>query len=49
MNDAGRIPVDRLSTSYQVLWNGMKKIARDFSADERHAMFYGTAERVYRL
>ena len=42
-------PVDRLSISYHVMWNGMKKIAADFSEDEKHAMFYGTAARVYRL
>ena len=42
-------PVDKLSISYQVLWNGLKKIVADFSEDEKHAMFYGTAERVYRI
>ena len=42
-------PVDRLSISYHVMWNGMKKIAAGFSEDEKHAMFYGTAARVYRL
>ena len=42
-------PVDKLSISYQVMWNGMKKIAAGFSEDEMHAMFYGTAARVYRL
>jgi len=42
-------PVDRLSISYHVMWNGMKKIVADFSEDEKDAMFYGTAARVYRL
>jgi L-fuconolactonase len=42
-------PVDRLSISYHVLWNGLKKIARDFSEDEKDSMFRGTASRVYRL
>ena len=42
-------PVDRLSISYHVMWNGMKKIVADFSQDEKDAMFYGTAARVYRL
>ena len=42
-------PVDKLSISYQVLWNGFKKIAAEFSESEKHAMFYGTAARVYRL
>lgn len=42
-------PVDRLSISYQVLWNGFKKIAADFSEDEKNLMFSGTATRVYSL
>jgi predicted TIM-barrel fold metal-dependent hydrolase len=42
-------PVDRLSISYPVLWNGLKKIVRDFSEDEKDTMFRGTASRVYRL
>ena len=42
-------PVDKLSISYPVLWNGLKKIAAGFNGDEKHAMFYGTAARVYRL
>ena len=42
-------PVDRLSISYPVLWNGLKKIVKDFSNDEKHALFSGTATRVYRL
>jgi predicted TIM-barrel fold metal-dependent hydrolase len=42
-------PVDRLSIGYATLWNGFKKLVADFSDDEKHALFYGTAERVYRL
>lgn len=42
-------PVDKYSISYHVLWNGLKKIAQDFSEDEKNAMFSGTASRVYRL
>ena len=42
-------PVDRLSISYPVLWNGLKKIAAQYSADEQDAMFYGTAAKVYKL
>lgn len=42
-------PVDKLSISYHVLWNGLKKIVADFSEEEKHAMFYGTAARVYRV
>jgi predicted TIM-barrel fold metal-dependent hydrolase len=41
--------VDRLSISYPVLWNAFKKMVEDFSAEEKHALFYGTAESVYRL
>jgi predicted TIM-barrel fold metal-dependent hydrolase len=42
-------PVDRLSISYPVLWNAFKKLAAPFTRDEQHAMFYGTAARVYRI
>jgi predicted TIM-barrel fold metal-dependent hydrolase len=42
-------PVDRLSISYPVLWNGLKKIAAQYSESEQDAMFYGTAAKVYRI
>jgi len=42
-------PVDKLSLSYHVLWNGLKKIVKTFSEDEKDAMFHRTAARVYRL
>jgi predicted TIM-barrel fold metal-dependent hydrolase len=42
-------PVDRLSVSYTVIWNAFKKMAARYSKDERHALFHGTAERVYRV
>lgn len=42
-------PVDKLSCSYTVLWNQFKKLTKNFSKDERAAMFHDTAMRVYRL
>lgn len=42
-------PVDRLSLSYHVLYNGLKKIVKDFSQAEKDQMFYGTAERIYKI
>ncbi len=42
-------PVDKLSCSYTVLWNSFKRLTKGYSADERAALFYGTAARVYRL
>ena len=42
-------PVDKLSISYQVYWNAMKKIAEGFSDSEQHDLFYGTAARVYKV
>lgn len=42
-------PIDRFSLSYPVLWNGFKKLAAGYSADEKAAMFSGTARRIYRL
>ena len=42
-------PVDRLSVSYDVLWNAFKKMVAGASEDEKDALFRGTATRVYRL
>ena len=42
-------PVDRQSIFYAVLWNAFKKLSAGFSEDEKQALFYGTAARVYRL
>mgnify|MGYP001344293799 FL=1 len=42
-------PVDRLSIAYPVLWNGLKKIAAQYSVSEQDAMFYGTAAQVYKV
>ena len=42
-------PVDKLSISYPVLWNALKKIAARYSQTERDALFRGTASRVYAL
>lgn len=42
-------PVDKMSISYRTLYNGLKKIVSDFSDSEKDSLFYGTAERVYRL
>ena len=42
-------PVDKVSCSYNVLWNAFKRMTQDFSEEERDALFRRTAERVYRL
>ena len=42
-------PVDKLSVSYKVLFNALKKMVADFSEDEKDTLFYGTAKRVYSL
>jgi predicted TIM-barrel fold metal-dependent hydrolase len=42
-------PVDRLSISYDVLWNAYKKMTVGYSDAERAALFSGTAARVYRV
>ena len=42
-------PVDRQSCSYAVLWNAFKRLAAGCSEAEKHALFVGTASRVYRL
>ena len=42
-------PVDGISYGYPVIWNAFKKIAAPYSDAERRAMFFGTANRFYRL
>ena len=42
-------PVDKGSYSFVNGWNAFKKITAGFTDAERHALFYGTATRVYRL
>jgi len=42
-------PVDKQSCSYAVLWNAFKRFAASYSEAEKHALFCGTACRVYRI
>jgi L-fuconolactonase len=42
-------PVDKGMCSYPVVWNAFKRLAADCSADEKAALFHGTAEQYYRL
>jgi L-fuconolactonase len=42
-------PVDKASYSYDIMWNAFKRISKDFSPEERAALFYDTAVKAYRL
>jgi predicted TIM-barrel fold metal-dependent hydrolase len=42
-------PVDKMGIGWAPLWNALKLTAAGASADEKLAMFSGTARRVYRL
>lgn len=42
-------PVDKGSYSYQVFWNACKLLAAGASASEKHDLFFGAANRFYRL
>jgi L-fuconolactonase len=42
-------PVDELSCSYATLWNALKLIAKDATPSEKADLFFGTANRFYRL
>jgi L-fuconolactonase len=42
-------PVDMGACSYATLWNAFKRIAAGASAEEKAALFSGTATKVYRL
>jgi predicted TIM-barrel fold metal-dependent hydrolase len=40
-------PVDKVSYSYNVMYNAFKRLSREYSPTERAAMFHDTAVRVY--
>ncbi|AOL94736.1 amidohydrolase family protein [Porphyrobacter sp. LM 6] len=42
-------PVDRWGATYPVLWNAFKRITAGASADEKAALYAGTAARFYRI
>jgi len=42
-------PVDKVSYSYNVLYNAFKRLSRAYSPAERAALLHDTAARVYRL
>jgi predicted TIM-barrel fold metal-dependent hydrolase len=42
-------PPDRESVGYPTLWNACKRIAAQYSVDEKRALFYGAAAKAYRL
>ena len=42
-------PPDKVSHSYNVLFNAFKRLSRSYSASERSAMFHDTATAVYRI
>ena len=42
-------PPDKVSSSYNVLFNAFKRLSKDYSASERASLFHDTATRVYRL
>ena len=42
-------PVDKVSFSYNVMYNAFKRLSSGYSDSERAALFHDTAARVYRL
>ncbi len=42
-------PPDKVSHSYNILYNAFKRLSKDYSASERAAMFHDTATAVYRI
>jgi predicted TIM-barrel fold metal-dependent hydrolase len=42
-------PVDKVSFSYNVIYNAFKRLSKSYSTSERAAMFHDTAARVYRV
>jgi predicted TIM-barrel fold metal-dependent hydrolase len=42
-------PVEKMGIGYAALWNAFKRLTAGASADDKQALFSGTARRVYRL
>ncbi len=42
-------PVDKVSFSYNVMYNAFKRVSQGYSDSERADLFHDTAARVYRL
>jgi predicted TIM-barrel fold metal-dependent hydrolase len=42
-------PVDKVSFSYNVMWNAFKRLSKGYSGSERSAMFHDTAAKTYRI
>jgi predicted TIM-barrel fold metal-dependent hydrolase len=42
-------PVDKVSFSYNVMYNAFKRLSKGYSPGERAAMLHDTAVRVYRI
>jgi predicted TIM-barrel fold metal-dependent hydrolase len=42
-------PVDKVSFSHHVLFNGFKRFSKSYSSSERAALFHDTAVRAYRI
>lgn len=40
-------PVHKNWCSYQILWNGFKRITKSYSPDEKRSMYFDTANRIY--
>jgi len=46
---ASNFPADKGSFGFNTVWNVFKILSEGLSQGERHALFFGTAARVYRL
>lgn len=46
---ASNFPMDRVSCSYATLYNAFKTMVKDFSEEDKHALFYSNAVRIYGL
>lgn len=42
-------PVDKVSSSYGIVWNAFKRITKGYSAADKTKLYHDTAARVYRL
>lgn len=45
----GNFPVDKMGVSYRTVWNMFKHLTAACTADEKNALYSGTARRFYRI
>ncbi len=46
---ASNFPVDKVFSTYGRIWDSLDEITKQYSENEQHKLFRGTAEKIYRI